>query len=293
MAFKFMQDPRFPPDTLFLTFEQDFRWYERDCLTIEQWLPMCVTTNSSTPTLVPPREGYGGAARPPVTGGATSSQEKPRLTRTEVQNQNKGKVERVEQSTKATHLAPVSQEVFDLVCTCNLAHRAGFGEIVWFGYNCSDHKDTMKGAGIVGFGTQGVAFTRRSAHLMEWKMKDRKPQLFDLFLKSQLNLDYGAKPQKNFTELAKCCYIDPPCGGFYEHETEIYSPHGNVRPTLFGAKWGQEGSVGAVRPTDVPRILRKFPCWKQPGERVFPLPPFFRPDNHSLYWKTMLPPGLS
>ena len=47
VGFSFMLDPRFPHDTLFITFEQDFRWYERDCLNVDEWLPMCVHTNTS------------------------------------------------------------------------------------------------------------------------------------------------------------------------------------------------------------------------------------------------------
>ena len=47
VGFSFMLDPRFPHDTLFITFEQDFRWYERDCLTVEDWLPLCVHPNTS------------------------------------------------------------------------------------------------------------------------------------------------------------------------------------------------------------------------------------------------------
>ena len=61
-----MLDPRFPPDTLFLTFEQDFSWYERDCLEVNEWLPMCVNTEHSEGAGGELPNRPGGADRPPA-----------------------------------------------------------------------------------------------------------------------------------------------------------------------------------------------------------------------------------
>ena len=194
----------------------------------------------------------------------------------------RGEIDGVHQATRDTGLQPVSKEVYELVCTCNAASRADKGDIVWFGYNCSDNKKDPKREGTVAFGTQGVAFTRPAAKILKEHMVSRKPKLFDMFLKDTLHTDFTSKKGKWLEGLKKSCYISPPLGGFYEHETEIYSPHGKVRPSLFGADWGQEGSVGAVRPTDRPRLLRAFPCWNEPGEQVMKLPlPSALASSHS------------
>ena len=127
------------------------------------------------------------------------------------------------------------------------------------------------------FGTQGVAFTKPAAEILNDFMQERKLKLFDMFLKDTLHRDFSGKKNKWMEALGKSCYIDPPLGGFYEHETEIYSPHGKVRPSLFGSDWGQEGSVGAVRPTDGPRVLRAFSAWNGVGDIVMKLPPTLGP----------------
>ena len=42
VAVPYMLDPRHPEDTVFLFFEADFRFYERDCVEPAQWLPLVV-----------------------------------------------------------------------------------------------------------------------------------------------------------------------------------------------------------------------------------------------------------
>ena len=217
-------------------------------------------------------EVVGGAVRPPAVEEPSASSEA-KLTLEQQQAGSRGDVDGVRQATREVGLQPVSKEVFDLVCTCNVASRANKGDIVWFGYNCSDDKVDKKRTGIVSFGTQGVAFTKPAAKLLKEYIPTRKPKLFDMFLKETLHLDFSSRKSSWLAGLQKSCYISPPLGGFYEHETEIFCPKGKVRPSLFGAEWGQEGSVGAVRPTDHPRVLRAYPCWGSPGEQIEKLPP--------------------
>ena len=138
-----MLDPRFPPDTIFLTFEQDFRWYERDCLEVDEWLPMCVNTDKSEGADLPPPTRLGGADRPPSEreGAAASSSATPEQLR----QQARGHLERVLQPTKPWGLdREVSPEIFALVSACNLAKRDGYGEVVWFGYSVSNKKCPRK-----------------------------------------------------------------------------------------------------------------------------------------------------
>ena len=112
-----------------------------------------------------------------------------------------------------------------------------------------------------------------------------------MWLLEQLKTDFTLEEKEWCSNLASSCFISPPLGGFYEHETEIVGL-GKTRPSLFGALWGQEGSVGAARPTDVPRKLKRWAGEIEPDatEDVHALPPVIEPNMHQLFWKTMLPP---
>ena len=93
-----------------------------------------------------------------------------------------------------------------------------------------------------------------SARVLEVAMTSCTPKPFDMWLKETLCQDFNHPGKGWQSNLRQSCYISPPLGGLYEHETDIVGP-GQMRPSLFGAHWGQEGSVGAVRPTDKPRVL--------------------------------------
>ena len=288
-----MLDPRFPDDTLFLTFEQDYRWYERDCLPVKEWLPACL--------YVTKEEQQGGPGQGSKASSSGSAAREPELLvgprpgrfdpETGFDFMRLPMVHKTMGSVKATQLPGcVSPELFDLVATCNLAARAGHGNVVWFGYNCSDNR--RSGATErVAFGSQGVAFTKPAAHVLRQMLDLDSPQLFDLWLNNIMNKDFQKVANHPIEALGRSCFIVPPLGGFYEHETDIEG--GAVRPSLFGAYWGQEGSVGAVRPTDVPRRLFRWPGMEDTrkyGKQLMRLPPVFEHTNTRLYWKTMLPP---
>ena len=293
IGFPFMLDPRFPEDTLFLTFEQDFRWYERDCLPVKEWLPACLCLAKDELEGGPAQEGAAGSS-----GSAVREPEMrvgPRPGRFDPEAEfdflRLPMVHKAMGSVKPTQLAgAVSPELFELVATCNLAKRAGHGEVVWFGYNCSDNP--RSGAvERVAFGSQGVAFTKEAARPLLQILQLDTPQLFDLWLNNHLNKDFQKVENQPIEALGRSCFIVPPLGGFYEHETDIEG--GRVRPSLFGAYWAQEGSVGAARPTDVPRKLFKWAGQDNPrkyGKLLMRLPPNFDHTNMNLFWKTMLPP---
>ena len=148
--------------------------------------------------------------------------------------------EKVSQRTKPIGLATeFSREIFDLVCACNMASRIGYGEVVWFGYNVSDKKWSSK-ENFVGYGSQGVAFTKGAARVLQMSMTSRTPKLFDMWLKEMLGQDFTHPAKAYCSNLAGSSYISPPLGGFYEHETEIVGK-GKTRPSLFGAYWGARG----------------------------------------------------
>ena len=293
VGFPFMLDPRFPEDTLFLTFEQDFRWYERDCLPVKEWLPTCLWVSKKEQQEGPEQGGKasssGSAARESVMQvGPQAGRFDPETTFNFMQLPM---VHKTMGSVKPSQLAGrVSPELFELVTTCNLAKRAGHGNVVWFGYNCSDNP---KSGAVerVAFGSQGVAFTKDAVRPLLQILQLDTPQLFDLWLNNHLNKDFHKVENHPIDALGRSCFIVPPLGGFYEHETDIAG--GKVRPSLFGAWWGQEGSVGAARPTDTPRRLFKWAGQDNPkkyGKLCMRLPPLFEHTNMNLFWKTMLPP---
>ena len=61
-----MLDPRHPEDTVFLFFEADFRFYERDCVEPAQWLPLVVGDAHLQ---------LGGAGRPSSSGAVLQIQD--------------------------------------------------------------------------------------------------------------------------------------------------------------------------------------------------------------------------
>ena len=160
VGFSFMLDPRFPLDTLFITCEQDLRLYERDCLTIDEWLPMCVHTSTSQyPTHKFLSMTIEGAAAEDAPAEPLASWRE-REREEEQRKASSGSAARVSQRNKPLELdVEFSREIFDLVASCSLASRFGHREVVWFGYTCSNEKFSTK-EGFVAFGSQGVCFTK-------------------------------------------------------------------------------------------------------------------------------------
>ena len=105
---------------------------------LEDWIPMAVTTCGSAmviglPPAPPPPPGSGKEllsrteplASPDI--GVSKSEAR--------QAEQKGELDKVQQSTKPVGLADkVSLEIWEVVASCNLAHRQGYGELVWFIY---------------------------------------------------------------------------------------------------------------------------------------------------------------
>ena len=285
-----MLDPRLPNDTLFITFEQDFRWYERDCLDLSEWLPMAVTTTSSQLTEQPPGPPAGA---PPSLSQEDEHRRGSTLKLAQQAANRRGSAERVLQGTRPVGISPVAKEIFELVSACNIAHRHKKGALVWFGYNVAEKKGSSH-RDFVGYGSQGVCFTKPSAEALRRSMQQDPPQLFDMWLKNLLTNNDFSEPEQNWRAvLGESSFVSPPLGGFYEHVTEIVG-QGKTRPSLFGAAWGQEGSVGASRPTDVTRRLMAFPLHpatrSTPGTEIVQLQRHLSPENGELFWKTMMPP---
>ena len=47
IGFPYMAHPSHPPDTVFVFFEADFRFWARDCLETDEWLPRCADSQAT------------------------------------------------------------------------------------------------------------------------------------------------------------------------------------------------------------------------------------------------------
>ena len=107
VGFSLMQHPRFPHGTLFITFEQGFRWY------VEDWLPLRVRTNTSqfpTYEFLSMKIEVQLTRISPMTMGWTQREEEKQWT-------TKGSAARVSQRTKPVGPdTEFSREIFDLAC---------------------------------------------------------------------------------------------------------------------------------------------------------------------------------
>ena len=65
-----MLDPRHDDDTVFVVMEADFRWYERDDIPKETWLPMTMEPSTGTVDLPPGAIRYS-ESRPDAEGAGT------------------------------------------------------------------------------------------------------------------------------------------------------------------------------------------------------------------------------
>jgi len=261
-----------------VTFEQDFRWYERDCLEPSEWLPLCLDIKQR---YVAGSASTGGSVRPPLPQGRQKLESL-------ADEDEVGRYANIVQSVKPIELAVcVSPELHEFILTFNIAARAKRGLLMWAGYNVSEKKTSGK-VDCVAFGSQCIVFSVESARIILQDMQGRRPRLFDMYMKDNIGNLGTSWSRPGLEKLSESCFTSPPSGGFYEHVTEVYG--GKVRESFWDAAWAQEGSVGAVRLTDIPRILMK---WVGKGDKVAELvsrlPPTFE-DFEQYIWKTMLPP---
>ena len=129
-----MQDERLPEDTLFMVFEEDFRFWPED-LEPTAWAPK-VGDEAAEPT---------AAAEPSSSSGAWAAKKKPKPPRA------KGCWwELKEQGRKSDDVIPgagVPEEVADCVRYSILAARAKVGELMWMGYQALGKRKTSISSG--------------------------------------------------------------------------------------------------------------------------------------------------
>ena len=276
-----MLDPRHCEDTLFLVFESDFRFYERDDLPPEKWLPLAVARRQEQSmrehvALDESEEedeasmevdAVGEAARAPLTWA-----------------NEPGRFRGAQQGTRpGAKKYDVQDELVDLVQMCNVAARKDAGDLVWLGWNAADPGKKPPRKTAPKYGAQLLAYTPNGARECLRAMQTARPQHYDCWLLYE-NLN---KPTTVLGQ-AKTCYVIPPVGGYAAHESQNYrGGGGQTRPSSWQADWCQEGT----RPHGPKQLRRWLAHFTPKGPPVWitelQLPPF----GTELHWATLAPPA--
>ena len=210
VAFPFMCDEAMCPDTLFLYFEYDYRFYARDDLSLQEWLPLCMLQAPGgvqdtcreeyrVPSLGP--TSHSAEPGPPTgamrteggQGDASSSSAKrqrragrPSEPSVPSESSLQGVVleglERQHGHEMPSGPQTVAPEVCDLVALCNAAHTVGRGDMVWLGWNAGFAGEKKKNPTdkLFQFGSHCIGFTKRGAKAMLELMQKQKPTHIDL-----------------------------------------------------------------------------------------------------------------
>ena len=287
VGFPYMLDERHPDDTLFLYFEADMRWYQGDCLTLMQWLPMCVMSEDD------PEKQEDAAPRPGAASSSSAGASRPAASK-EPKGKGKGKGNKPRVPGRCQDLeqnlrpeGPVrecSEELFEIVQCCNQASRHGHGEVVWLGYNCAGEGASRPyPMNVVGFGSQLICFTKKSARAFLKAMEKDTPMHIDLYFKWYLEKAV-AEPLACDEVFQQSCHVVPPLGNFLSHVSGCST--GQERPGFWHHDWCVEGTLSQPGP-EGERYLRRFSRKTKQQCKICDLT---FPTDCSNHWKTRKPP---
>ena len=222
IAWPYMLSDRTPPDTLFIVFEGDFRFWPEDCLEPADWLRLCDR---------PADDQAGG--QPHLRGFAVGER-------------------------RDSDASLVSPELFDIVSICNQAHRAKapdgrhMGDIVWLSWNAAaagTKGPTKRWTGRTIYnGSTAIAYTKAGATALAGLARDARPEHYDLWLRDKV---FG-------TKITTTCasYVVPPIGGYTAHASPNLG--GAVRRGNFGEWWNFPGAGRETGLDNGPRYLQPF-----------------------------------
>ena len=146
--------------TLFLFFESDFRFYERDCLDVPTWLPLAMGASSRrSPSPADPEEEDPESA--PRSGGEAAP---PRRSFAGPVGRYAGAERGAKPQTRADY--HVSTEIRDLIEIATVAHRSGVGELVWCSWSAASAGKRSTWHTDIAFGLHAVMFTQASARFL-------------------------------------------------------------------------------------------------------------------------------
>ena len=249
-----MMDDVHPDDQLFLYFEHDFRFYERDDLPPAEWAQLLegvsfasstddpAATAASSSSNVPP----GGAVRPPAGDTAdapTAAAERPRKRDRRAPHgavsgpPSIAGMQRPQGETVIEGIAEISPELVDLVCICNEAARHNVGNFVWLGWNAdfAEKKDQkVKRPDSIMYGSQCIAFTKSGARDFLELMGQYGPAHIDLWFLCRL------VGNELLQRRIGASYCIPPIGGYSDKHVSM-NLKGERRLSCWRKFWAQEG----------------------------------------------------
>ena len=127
-----MLDDRMPDDCLYICLEADFRFYQTDCMEVEEWLPLAMW--GTTGLFDISEQEQSTAAASSSSGGVGASRPAPpkffnELVRPDVETLgvHKGLIQMPKPYTSLHDDA--SQELVDIVATATQAHQTACGEV--------------------------------------------------------------------------------------------------------------------------------------------------------------------
>ena len=211
-------DARYPMDTLFLVFEEDYRFWpegtdpdKADDYKTRLSDQVAKKKRSVSPNKIKRKM----ETQPSDSSGAYRPEHESGAYRPEGKGKEKGKRLATEfhetlprGRTDASTDQGYSQNVADLIRMCTMCHRVGKGDIIWFGWNAAK---TDKPSWVYN-GSHGLAITKKGAQSIANAMVHRKVERghIDLRLLDWLRAEGEATA-------AKACYLYPAVGSYYAH----------------------------------------------------------------------------
>ena len=262
VALPWMTDPRWEPDTLFLVFEEDFRFgpgHDMEPLPAEE-------AAAPLPGAYRPAESAGSAAAKAEAQSALAR----RLRAVGVRYEAPARAPRA-------MFADISRPLSDIVRYVTAAHRAGRGNVVWLswqpghaGHRAAHPSRILFGSTLLAVAKTGAATLRRAMDAGEVARGH-----FDLSLKHWLRRHPAA---------ASACYMWPPMGNYAEH------PSG-CDPQRFAATrpacWAEPWCCPGTRRDEDPKRREKWLCaWTPKGAASWLRDVSNVPGNAEFDWRT-------
>ncbi len=220
-------DQRLPDDAIVFVAEHDFRFFERDDISPEEWLPMCAAEDPAA-VAQDVWDVLPGQVR--AHEAALKSQDADALQET-----RRGRFGHMLAQVRPQPDDPVSPELADLVAYCNAARKKGRDGLVWLGWNGGDPEATgaPKRTTHIKFGSQLIALTPVFARLLLARMRaERKGDHLDRYLKGVL------LESEELNSLS--CYVQPAIGGFGSSHTSMNLQRARKGP--WKEKWCLQGT---------------------------------------------------
>ena len=242
-----MTDKRWEDDTLFLLFEEDFRF-----------------TNVAARDDV--ESGLVHATPPVAKAGKGSWFTAAEANRSAERSTTSGRVTGVQyelpESYAAVDMPAPSQILSDCVRYATAANRRGLGNLIWCGWMPTDPSISLtpKKPNRLGMGTQFLMLTRLGAKVLLDAMHTD--------VSSEFHLHRGHWDQSlrkwlyKHHNLLQSSFLLPPMGGYYEHPSGCDLRLSAGRPTPWDAPWCCPGT----RREDDPQDREKWLCtWTKKG----------------------------